>query len=90
MSVTGKEVQTLPLTNVHRMEKCLLKSAWRKLEDIIFTEADAKWVHHLHSDALVITTRIANSNIYRILVDNGSAIDIIYPNAYKKDETQRK
>ena len=51
---------------------------------IVFTEADARWVHHPHSDALVATTQIANNNVHRMLVENGSAIDIIYLDAYKR------
>ena len=60
-----------------------MKSAWWELEDIVFTEVDTRWVHHPHSDALVITTWIINNNVHKILVDNGSAIDIIYLDAYK-------
>ena len=49
-----------------------------KLEDIIFIEIDANWVHHHHEDALVITTKIANSLIHRVLVDSGNADNILY------------
>ena len=61
-----------------------LKSARRELEDIVFTKVDARWVHHPHTEALVITARVANSNVHRMLVDDGSAIDIIYLDAYKR------
>ena len=49
-----------------------------KLEDIAFTEIDANWVHHLHEDALVITTKIVNSLIHRVLIDSGSTVNILY------------
>ena len=51
------------------------------LEDIVFREDDAKWVHHLHADALVITARVTNSNIHRLMMDDSSATDILYLNA---------
>ena len=41
-------------------------------------------MHGPPSDALVITTRIANNNVYKMLVDNGNVIDIIYLDAYKR------
>ena len=54
------------------------------MEDIVFTEADARWVHHPHAHALVIIARIDNSNVHRLMVDDGSTIDILYLNAYKR------
>ena len=33
---------------------------------------------------MVITARVASSNVHKILVDDGSAIDIIYLDAYKR------
>ena len=49
-----------------------------KPEDIIFTKAYENWVHHPHEDALGVTTKIANSLVQRMLVDNGSAVNILY------------
>ena len=61
-----------------------MTSVWRELEDIVITEVDARWVHHPHTDALVIIARVANSNVNRILVDNKSVVDIIYLDTYKR------
>ena len=41
-------------------------------------------VHDPHANALVITARIVNSNVYRLMVDDGSIIDILYLNVYKR------
>ena len=41
-------------------------------------------MHHSYSDALVITARLANANVHRMLVDNGSVMDIIYFDAYRR------
>ena len=45
---------------------------------ISFTEEDARRLHHPHDDALVINLSIADFNTQRILVDNGSSVDIHY------------
>ena len=56
--------------------------ATQKPGDIVFTEADANYVHHPHEDALAVTTKIANNIIHRMLVDNGSATNILFWDAY--------
>ena len=48
------------------------------LYDIVFTKVNASWVHNTHEDALVITAEIANSLVHRLVVDSGSAINILY------------
>ena len=55
-----------------------------KPKDIVLTKTDVSWVHHPHEDTLVITAKIANSLIHRVLIDSGSAVNILYWNAYKK------
>ena len=55
-----------------------------KPNDIIFTAADANWVHHLNEDALVIMAKIANSLVHKILVDKKSVVNILYWHAYQK------
>ena len=52
--------------------------------DITFTEDDARWVHHPHNDALVVAIRIATLNVHRVFVDNGSSVNILYYDTYKK------
>ena len=36
-----------------------------------------------HDDALVVTLRIGGYDVKRVMVDQGSAVDIIYPDLYK-------
>ena len=80
----AKEVWSALLAHVHRTDECPVQSAQWELEDVVFIKVDVKWVHHLCSDAFVITARVANSNVHRMLVDSGSAVNIIYLDAYKR------
>ena len=41
-------------------------------------------MHHLHNDALVITTKVANNNVHRMFVYNRSVVDIIYLDVYNR------
>ena len=47
-----------------------------------------------HDDALVVTLRIGGYDVKRVLVDQGSAIEIMYPDLYKglnlKPEDQQR
>ena len=60
------------------------KAARRKSEDITFPEMDACWVHHPRYDTLVITAKVRNNNIHRMLEDNESAADILYLSAFNR------
>ena len=80
----AQEVRTPPFTNLHHLAKRPPKSIKREMEDITFTDADGRWVHHPHNDPLVITTTIRNMNVHRTLVDNGCSVDILYLGAYEQ------
>ena len=47
-----------------------------------FSEDDARRLHHPHDDALVVSLQIGDYNVYRVLVDNGSSVDILYYPAF--------
>ena len=49
-----------------------------------FSEDDARRLHHPHDDALVVSIRVGDYNTYRVLVDNGSSIDILYYPAFQQ------
>ena len=47
-------------------------------------EEDARRLHHPHDDALVVSIRVGNYNVHRMLVDNGSSADILYYPAFQQ------
>ncbi|GFZ19568.1 hypothetical protein Acr_28g0002730 [Actinidia rufa] len=51
---------------------------------ISFTNDYLRGLHLPHDDALVISTIIANFNVQRILIDNGSLVDILFILAFDK------
>ena len=48
-----------------------------------FSDEDKIGTIQLHDDALVITLRIWGYNVKRVMVDQGSAAEIMYPDLYK-------
>ena len=43
-----------------------------------FTEEDNRPLHHPHNDALVVSIHVRDYNTHRVLVDNGSFVDILH------------
>ena len=52
------------------------KPDYRVLKD------DARRLHHPHDDALVVSIKVGDYNVHRMLVDNGSSTDILYYPAF--------
>ena len=50
---------------------------------IEFSEEDARRLHHLHDDALVVSIQVGDYNMHWVLVDNGSSTDILYYPAFQ-------
>ena len=48
-----------------------------------FSDADKQGTIQPHDDALVITLRIGGYDVKRVMVDQGSAAEIMYPDLYK-------
>ncbi|XP_065631176.1 uncharacterized protein LOC136068225 [Quercus suber] len=51
---------------------------------ISFTDEEAERIHHPHDDAIVITLLIVDYTTRRVLVDNGSSVDILYYPAFQQ------
>ena len=60
------------------------KIAQRESPIIGFLEEDARRLHHPHDDALVVSIRVGDYNVHRMLVDNESLADILYCLAFQK------
>uniref|UniRef100_A0A2N9EQY4 RNA-directed DNA polymerase n=1 Tax=Fagus sylvatica TaxID=28930 RepID=A0A2N9EQY4_FAGSY len=52
-------------------------------EQILFTNQDLEGVQVPHSDALVVTLRIGEFDVKRILIDPGSSVEIMYESLFK-------
>lgn len=79
-----REATGEPMTNVFHLSERPPKLFKGETMDITFTEEDARQVHQPHNDALVITVMIGNMNVHRVLVDNGSSVNILSYNIYQK------
>ena len=48
-----------------------------------FSDKDKMGTFQPHDDALVVTLRIGGYDVKRVMVDQGSGIEIMYPDLYK-------
>ena len=60
------------------------KIARRESPIIGFSEEDARRLHQPHDDALVVSIRVGDYNMHRMLVDNDSSTDILYYLAFQQ------
>ena len=65
-----------------QLTRSVPKIAWRESPIIGFSKEDARRLHHPHDDALVVSIRVEDYNVHRVLVDNGSSADILYYPAF--------
>ena len=57
---------------------------------ITFSDIDMEGCQHPHDDPLVIKIILANKMIHKVLVDNGSSVDIIFASAFDKMGIKRE
>ena len=50
---------------------------------ITFKDEDLEGTIQLHDDVLVVTTRISGFLVKRVMVDQGSEVDVMYPNLFE-------
>ena len=72
--VTPPETET-----IDRFEKKLRKNS----NPITFGEADLEGTSQPHNDALVVTSRIDGFLVKRVMIDQGSKVEIMYSDLYK-------
>ena len=49
-----------------------------------FSEEDARRLHHPHDDALIVSIRVGDYNVHRMLVNSSSLVDILYYSAFQQ------
>ena len=57
---------------------------------ITFSDADLESFQHPHDDPLVTRSVMANKTVHRVLIDNGSSVDIIFSSAFDKMGIRRE
>ncbi|XP_022880865.1 uncharacterized protein LOC111398161 [Olea europaea var. sylvestris] len=55
-----------------------------RMAPITFSQEDTQGVHHRHCDALVIRAVVARNGLKRMLVDNGSSLNILFGSTFDK------
>ena len=68
----------------------ILKIARRKGPIIGFSKEDVRRLRHPHDNALIVSLRVEDYNMHRVLVDNGSSADILYYPAFQQMRIDRE
>ncbi|XP_070007625.1 uncharacterized protein [Nicotiana sylvestris] len=72
-------INHVKFTTMHKLKWTVAHERYDDLEDsIIFDKSDTDELSFPHYDALVITLRIADTDVKRIMVDDGSGAWIVY------------
>ncbi|XP_038681007.1 uncharacterized protein LOC119981940 [Tripterygium wilfordii] len=87
----GSEISGLSHTSAKKHEKEAANPAARMARSLgtftnqvmVFADDEATQLLHPHYDALVLTLQVANINLKRILIDNGSSANVLFLAAYK-------
>ena len=77
-----KKAQGREINSIH-LQLPPMKMPKNDEPDIVFSERDGRSIRQPHDDPLVIMLRVEELNIHRVLIDNGSPVDIIYLPAFQ-------
>ncbi|XP_070047010.1 uncharacterized protein [Nicotiana tomentosiformis] len=73
-------INDIIFTTTYKLKRSITHERYDGLEEsITFDESDANGLTFPHNDALVITLRILDTDVKRIMVDDGNGVCIIYP-----------
>ena len=78
-----KKAYAREVNNVHSRFSPSETPKYNELK-IIFSERDARGIRQPHDDPLVVMLEMEEFNMHRVLVDNGSLVDIIYLPAFQQ------
>ncbi|KAL2497510.1 Uncharacterized protein Adt_23060 [Abeliophyllum distichum] len=59
-------------------------SSSSKVDPISFTEEEMRGVHYPHCDSLVVRAVVSRNGLGRMLVDNGSSVNVIFSSTYEQ------
>ncbi|XP_038716359.1 uncharacterized protein LOC120009735 [Tripterygium wilfordii] len=87
----GSEISGLSHTSARNHEKEAANPAPKMARSVgtftnqvmVFADDEATQLLYPHHDALVLTLQVANINLKRILIDNGSLANVLFLDAYK-------
>ncbi|XP_019230606.1 PREDICTED: uncharacterized protein LOC109211523 [Nicotiana attenuata] len=73
-------INSVKFTTTHKLKRSITHERYDKLEEIIILDkSDTHGLVFPHYDALVITLRVFDTDVRRIMVDDGSSACIIHP-----------
>ena len=82
---SSKKARKTYLRMVHSIQLTRSVPKMPRTDNLVinFSEDDTRRLHHPHDDALVVSLQIGDYNMHRVLVDNGSSVDILYYPAFQ-------
>ncbi|XP_019252876.1 PREDICTED: uncharacterized protein LOC109231689 [Nicotiana attenuata] len=84
-------INHVKFTTTHKLKRTIAHERYDGFEDsIIFEKSDADGLSLPHYDALVITLRIADTDVKRIMADDGSGACIIHPRVLMRMKLEDK
>ncbi|KAM2244584.1 hypothetical protein ACFXTI_005634 [Malus domestica] len=64
--------------------------ALENLRVISFSQKDLEGIQFPHNDALVVTLRVANSKVKRVMIDGGSSTDVLFWSTFRRMKLDEK
>ena len=83
-SISARKAHLRSIRSREVMEVQAVSKLPRLNTAITFSDSDLEGCQHPHDDPLVIRAVVANKTIHRVLVDNGSSIDIIFASTFNR------
>ncbi|XP_019260660.1 PREDICTED: uncharacterized protein LOC109238631 [Nicotiana attenuata] len=84
-------INSVKFTTTHKLKRSITHEWYNELlESIIFDKSDTHGLVFPHYDALVITLRVFDIDVRRIMVDDGSGACIIHPRVLTQMELEDK
>ena len=89
---SSKKAQKTYLKTVHNVQLTSTMPKMVRIDNLVvgFSEEDARRLHHPHDDAIVVSLRVKDYNMHRVLVDNGSLANILYYPTFQQMRIDRE